>query len=241
MTGVGRRTAAWSRGGSVVAASGLRWILSLMFAVPILYGVWRLVSPGTGIAGRVDHALHAAMGVLMIAMAWPWGMELPALPQVVLFSAGGLWFLVAAPFRAGDRSRGGAVLHALPHLVMMGAMAWMVAAMDADGAMSGHTEAGGMRDMPGMDMSGGSGVSAMSLTGAGPRATAVLLALVLGGLGLAWLTRALDRAKGRHGSGRQEQPDDGTVLVAVGPGGVLSPACHAAMALGMAVMFVLLV
>jgi hypothetical protein len=64
----------------VIAASGLRWVLSLMVAVPVLYGVWRLVLPGAGIAERVDHVLHAAMGTLMIAMAWPWGMNLPVVP-----------------------------------------------------------------------------------------------------------------------------------------------------------------
>lgn len=105
----------------MIAASGLRWILSLVFAVPVLYGVWLMVLPGTGMAERVDHALHSAMGVLMIAMAWPWGMDIPAAPQVVLFSVGGLWFVAAAPFRAGDRTWGRAELAALPHVVMMGA------------------------------------------------------------------------------------------------------------------------
>lgn len=223
----------------MVSASGLRWFLSVLFAVPVLYGTWRMVVPGTAVAERVGHAWHAAMGALMIAMAWPWGMDVPVVPQVVLFSAGGLWFVAAAPFRAGDRSPRGAVLAALPHTVMMGAMAWMVAAMDSSGTMAGHTEAGGMEGMPGMDMSGGSGAAAMSLTGTGPRVTAVLLALVLGGLGLVWLTRALDRA--RADDPGRERPEGGVASVEVGPSGALSPACHAAMALGMAVMFALLV
>lgn len=225
----------------MIAASGLRWILSLMFAVPVLYGVWRMVLPTTGLAERADHLLHAAMGVLMIAMAWPWGMDLAALPQVVLFSVGGLWFLAAAPFRTGGRTWNQAVRAALPHALMMGAMAWMVAAMASSGAMSGHTEAAGAHDMAGMDMSGGSGLAAMSLTGTGPRATAVLLAVVLGGLGLSWLTRALDRSRDRSTAGEREQPRGESALEAVHSGGALSPACHAAMALGMAVMFALLV
>ncbi|WP_328935039.1 MULTISPECIES: DUF5134 domain-containing protein [unclassified Streptomyces] len=228
-------------GGFVIAASGLRWILSLMFAMPVLYGVWRMVLPATGLAERADHLWHAAMGVLMIAMAWPWGMDLAALPQVVLFSVGGLWFLAAAPFRTGDRTRRRAVLAALPHVVMMGAMAWMVAAMESSGGMSGHTEAAGAHDMAGMDMSGSSGLAAMSLTGTGPRVTAVLFAVVLGGLGLSWLTHALDRTRERGTVSEREQPDGGAALEAVSQGGALSPACHAAMALGMAVMFALLV
>ncbi|MFJ8006221.1 DUF5134 domain-containing protein [Streptomyces fagopyri] len=225
----------------MIAATGLRWVLSLIFAAPVLYGVWRMLLPGTKAAERVDHALHAVMGVLMIAMAWPQGMDLPPVPQVVLFSAGGVWFVATAPFRAGDRSRGKAVVAALPHVVMMGAMAWMVAAMDSSGSMSGSTAAGGAQSMQGMDMSGGSGLAAMTLAGAGPKAAAVLFAVVLGGLGLAWLTRALDRARdGGSGESREVLAGD-AVPVETATGSALSPACHAAMALGMAVMFVLLV
>lgn len=225
----------------MIAASGLRWILSLMFAVPVLYGVWRMVLPATELAERADHLWHAAMGVLMIAMVWPWGMDLAALPQVVLFSAGGLWFLAAAPFRTRGRRWSQAVLAALPHGLMMGAMAWMVAAMASSATMSGRTEAAGGHDMAGMDMSGGSGLAAMSLTGTAPRVAAVLLALVLGGLGLSWLTRALDRAREGGATPGRQQADGGAALEAVSQGGALSPACHAAMALGMAVMFALLV
>jgi hypothetical protein len=218
----------------VIAASGLRWILTLVFAVPVLHGVWSAIRPGAVIAERVDHVLHAVMGALMAAMAWPWGTHLSAAPQIVLFSAGALWFLAAAPFRAGDRPRGRAVLAAWPNVVMMGAMAWMAAAMDSSGVTAGH--AGSGSDMPGMDMAGGSGIAAMSLTGTGPRVTAGLLAAALAVIGLAWLARAFDRARALA-----------PVRVAGGPGpvanplGVMAPACHAAMALGMAVIFVLLV
>ncbi|MCX5250624.1 DUF5134 domain-containing protein [Streptomyces sp. NBC_00201] len=222
----------------MIAASGLRWVLSLMFALPVLYGVWRAVSPGTRIAERVDHALHAAMGVLMIAMAWPQGMDLPVVPQVVLFSVGALWFVAAAPFRSLGGPRGRSVVAVLPHVVMMGAMAWMVWAMDFAGRMSGGTGSGGAHDMAGMDMSGGSSLASMRLTGAGPVATAVLLAIALGGLGLAWLTRALDRARVRHEEGGRRPAGD--CATQVGLDGALGPGCHAAMALGMAVMFALL-
>lgn len=224
----------------MIAATGLRWILSLIFAAPVLYGVWRTLLPSTGAAERVDHALHAVMGVLMIAMAWPQGMDLPPVPQVVLFSVGGVWFAATAPFRAGGKPRGRAVVAAVPHVVMMGAMAWMVAAMDSSGSMSGSTVAGGTQSMQGMDMSGGSGLAAMSLTGAGPKATAVLLALALGWLGLAWLTSALDRAR-EGGGGERHEELAGGVAPAESAAGALSPACHAAMALGMAVMLALLV
>ncbi|MFH0515643.1 DUF5134 domain-containing protein [Streptomyces sp. M41] len=237
----------------MVTASGLRWILTLAFALPVLYGVWRVLLPRTGLDERVDHALHAAMGVCMVAMTWPWGMEWPAVPQVVLFSLGGLWFLAATPFRAGDRSRGGAALAAWPHVVMMGAMAWMVAAMGSAHTTSGHGESGGVHDMHGMEMSGDSGVAAMSLTGTGPRVTAALLAAALAVIGLIWLTRTLDQAKDRAEGGDDRVAEGGTVSVDTsvavaasvsvdtGSEGALAHACHAAMALGMAVMFVLMV
>jgi hypothetical protein len=65
----------------------------------------------------------------------------------------------------------------------------------------------------------------------------VVLAIVLGVLGLVWLTRALDRARGRRqdGSGPEGDGVGATDVVSV-----LAPACHAAMALGMAVMFAVL-
>ncbi|WP_215449678.1 DUF5134 domain-containing protein [Streptomyces sp. ATCC 21386] len=221
----------------MIAASGLRWVLSLLFTVPVLYGLGKSVLPGAGITERIDHALHAAMGALMVAMAWPWGMGLPVGPQVLLFSVGALWFLASAPFRTAGGSPGRAAVGALPHVVMMGAMAWMVSAMGSSATMSGAEGSGGMHHMAGMDMSGGSGLSSMSLSGTGPVTTAVLLAIVLGGIGLAWLTRAFDRARGRHTDPRWS--GDGS-LVESGHIGALAPACHAAMALGMAVMFALL-
>lgn len=220
----------------MIAAAGLRWILTLLFAVSVVHGVWRAVLPGTRVADRVDHTLHAAMGVLMAAMAWPWGMDLSAAPQVVLFSAGALWFAVAALLRfRADGSRIAAVLAAGPHVVMTAAMAWMVAAMDASGSMAGHSGGGGMHEM---HMAGADGLASMSLSGTGPRLVAGVLAAVLAGIGLVWLTRALDLA-------RAWDPAPGRVPRTAAPGegvaGALAFGCHASMALGMAVMFVLLV
>ncbi|MFE1934561.1 DUF5134 domain-containing protein [Streptomyces sp. NPDC059474] len=213
----------------MIAATGLRWILTLLFAVSVLYGVWRAVLPVTRHTEQVDHVLHAAMGVLMAAMAWPWGMDLSAPPQIVLFSAGALWFVAAASFRTGGRSRGRAVLAIWPHAVMMGAMAWMVAAMDSSGSMVGDGEGHGVHAG---HMSGGSGLAAMSLTGAGPRAVAGFLAAVLAVIGVAWLARALDQARALDPAVRRV---DATQSPGGGIAGALGLGCHAAMALGMAV------
>jgi hypothetical protein len=228
----------------VIAATGLRWILTLLFAVSAAHGVWRAVLPGTAVTARVDHALHVAMSALMAAMAWPWGMDLSAGPQIVLFSAGALWFLAAAPFRPGDRTRRGAVLAAWPHVLMMAAMAWMVAAMASSGAMAGGSGGGSME---GMDMGDGSGLAAMTLTGTGPRLAAGVLAAAFAGLGLVWLARAFDRARALDPAVRPGATGAAAVTVTTagvpgeGAAVALGLGCHAAMALGMEVMFVLLV
>nr|WP_250972296.1 DUF5134 domain-containing protein [Streptomyces sp. RKAG290] len=49
-------------------------------------------------------------------------------------------------------SRTAGLVAALPHIVMMAAMAWMVAVMDGSAMASGAH--GSAADMPGMDMSG---------------------------------------------------------------------------------------
>ncbi|GAA2658288.1 DUF5134 domain-containing protein [Streptomyces lunalinharesii] len=215
----------------MIAATGLRWLLSALFALPALYGLWSGLAPGKPATHRVDHLLHAAMGLAMIAMVWPWGMDLPAGPQVVLFVAGALWFAGAALFRADASHRAKASLAALPHVVMMGAMAWMVAAMDPSG-MTATGGGGAMADMPGMDMSASVGAATMHLTGTGQRLAAVLLAVVLAVVALRWLAHAFDVAR----SGRA----DGSEAAVRHVGGALDPACHAAMGLGMAVMFALM-
>ncbi|MFF3656601.1 DUF5134 domain-containing protein [Streptomyces olivochromogenes] len=83
-----------------------------------------------------------------------------------------------------------------------------------------------------MNVSGGSGMAAMSLVGTGRKLAAGLLALVLLAFALCWLARAFDAARA--------MPAGGPEPVAGIRADALSPACHAAMALGMAVIFVLL-
>ncbi|MFK4546430.1 hypothetical protein RKD29_006026 [Streptomyces tendae] len=219
----------------MIAASGLRWILTLMFAAPVLYGLWRLVLPAAGLTGRVGHVLHAAMGVLMIAMAWPWGMDLAVAPQVVLFTAGAVWFVGASLIRPGGRSRTGAVVAAWPHALMMGAMAWMVEAMATPGSTAGH--GGGGHGGHEGHTAAGSGLASMSLTDTGPSVASALLAVALTAIGLVWLARAFDLARAQvpvpAPAGGPAPAGANTAAAA------LDPACHAVMALGMAVMFAL--
>ena len=222
----------------MIAAGGLRWVLTGLFVVPALAGMWRAGAPacareGPGAVERIAHLLHAAMALAMVAMVWPWGMKLPAWPQVTLFTLSAVWFAGVALARPASASRARALLVALPHVAMMGAMAWMAAAMVSPHSMAGHDGSHGMAHMPGMDMSGGSGTVTMTLAGTGPRTTSGLLAGVLLMLALWWLARGFAVAQRGYATGHQ-RPPAAVERDAFGLG------CHGAMALGMAVMFVLL-
>jgi hypothetical protein len=216
----------------MIAGNGLRWILTAVFVAPVLYGTWRICAPGSALGDRVDHVLHVVAGLLMIAMVWPWGMELSAGPQLVVLVTGAVWFMGSAPFRAATGSRATASLAALPHVLMMLAMAWMVAVMGTSAAVSGHGGGIDTHAVFSTHVPGGSGATLMRLAGTGPRLMAGLLAVLLTAIGLRWLAASFGRVRpapcGTSGSGR-----DGD--------GALAHACHAAMALGMAEMFVLLV
>ncbi|MGY5044218.1 DUF5134 domain-containing protein [Streptomyces sp. 900105755] len=72
----------------------------------------------------------------------------------------------------------------------------------------------------------------MSLASIGRKLTAAVLALVLLAFTLRWLARVFDAARAT--------PAGGPGPVADVRADAWSPACHAAMALGMAVMFALL-
>ncbi|GHJ41267.1 DUF5134 domain-containing protein [Streptomyces sp. TS71-3] len=227
----------------MIAATGLRWILTVLFTVLALYALWRALrsdhapratrAHGPDAVGRVGHLLHAVMALAMGAMVWPWGMSLAGAPQTVLFALAAAWFAGAALAAPGSRGRWRALRGSLPHVVMMAAMAWMAGAM---GTLMPAAGTGGARDstsMPGMDMSGSSRAGAMTLNGTGARLAAWVLAAVLLVLALWWLARAFDTA-------RRQVPDAPGAPVPAGVHDAADAACHGAMALGMAVMFVLL-
>ncbi|BBA95621.1 putative integral membrane protein [Actinacidiphila reveromycinica] len=154
--------------------------------------------------------------------------------------------------------------HAVAHAVMAAAMAWMLLAMPG-GMSGGRPEAGGpaaMADMPGMDMSGSGGGMSMHLHGAS-RVVAGVLAVGFLAMGLWWLSSALDGARAlpvRPPTLRTKVPAPaGAAAPARPPGPAPGPAphghrpprplplhasvdvgCHGAMALGMAVMLLVL-
>jgi hypothetical protein len=220
----------------VISAPGLRWILTAALVALAFYALWRAVRTLRP-AGRVSHLLHAAMAAAMAVMCWPSGMEMPAVPQVVLFVAAALWFPVAAAAggREGNvRSRSQRILAALPHTAVMAGMAWMLHAMDqsmggsrqAAGSM-GHGAAGGHHSAAPSDL------ASMSLNGATQQTVAGALAFVFLALSLWWLTRGLDGARQPVPVSAEPAPARAVEQV---PGDLL---CHGVMALVMAVMFVL--
>ncbi|MBW4041836.1 MAG: DUF5134 domain-containing protein [Acidobacteria bacterium] len=154
-------------------------------------GVWfagRVVT-GRDVPDRVSNLLHLAMTGSMIAMPWPWAV--PALPQVVVFSAGAFWYAGAALFRPSADARLGVGHGAHGHLAglwyhaaMMLAMVWMAVAMvpavaDGTGGMAGMAHAA--------PTVGGTG-----MTGDAPWALALSIALGAGFAGAAvWLAGLL--------------------------------------------------
>ncbi|MFD0343437.1 DUF5134 domain-containing protein [Streptomyces sp. NPDC127117] len=126
-------------------------------------------------------------------------------------------------------------MNALPHAAMTGAMtgamAWMVAAMSSAMSM-GATGGGHAHDMPGMDISAPGATATMTLSDTGDRWNAGLLALVPAG------ARTVVAREGlRHGPPRAPHGE----RRGLGRRGARSVGCHGLMALGMAVMFVVMV
>ncbi|OQO93936.1 hypothetical protein B1813_05325 [Saccharomonospora piscinae] len=207
----------------------LRWVLTGVFAAITVWCARVLLARPTRPAGRIDAACHVLMGLAMVAMTWPWGMTVPATPQVVLFGAACLWFASRVAFGA---ERGGAHaprprLAGTHHAVLMAGMAWMAVSMPgplgAPGSGSG-----------GHHHASGGGAALMSAVAADAATTALLVGhIVLGvvfvALCLPWLARAFDLGR--------RLPDPGAPRL----GHVVADStCHALMSFGMGVLFLAL-
>ncbi|MFB9691231.1 DUF5134 domain-containing protein [Amycolatopsis plumensis] len=167
----------------MIEPTGLRWILTAVFAAAGAFCLYRCVRQGP-LMSRIADVLHAAMCAAMIAMAWPATMSVARVPQLVLFACAAMWFAVVTVR--------GAAVHCSRwqsgyHAVMMAAMAWMVFAMPSAMASGSGT----------MDMSGHHGGStAMTSTAGSTPADVLIVALVLAAVfglaGIAFLARAID-------------------------------------------------
>jgi hypothetical protein len=165
------------------------------------------------------------MAVGMVAMLWPWGMQVPRTVQYALFGAGAVFFAVQLVRPEAGHGRTGLAHHAL----MMLAMVWMVVAMPLSMG-TGSVGATAMPGMPGMLMPGpaaGDGLpAAILLTG-----VAAALCLVVGTLH--WTARNIDRVRAATAPGT-----GGDAVASWHP--VAQTGCHAAMSLGMATMLVVM-
>jgi hypothetical protein len=171
----------------VIEATGLRWILTIVFAGTGFFCVYRCFRQGP-VTSRFGDVLHAAMCVAMVAMAWPATMAFARLPQLALFGFAAVWFAVATARGAAHGGHDGRWQPGF-HAVMMAAMAWMVFAMPR--AMVGGGAASTM-DMPGM-----AGMSMpLPSAGGGVPADVVIVALALAITfslaGVVFLARAID-------------------------------------------------
>ncbi len=147
-------------------------VASLVFGALSVWFAGRVVS-GRDVPDRVSNLLHLCMSGAMIAMPWS---AVPALPQVVVFSAGAFWYAGAALFRpASDARLGlghgahGRIAGLWYHAGMMLAMVWMAVTMIP------ATASADMSGMSAMTLAHGSAGSA--LTGDAPWALAVSIAL----------------------------------------------------------------
>lgn len=195
----------------------------------VLFGALSLWYAGRVVAARdrpdrVSNLLHLLMSAAMVAMPWPWAA--PALPQVVVFTAGAFWYAGVALFRpAADAGLGvghgahGGVPALWYHAAMLLAMVWMAVAM-TPGTPSVDA---GMSGMAGM--AHGAAAQDAAVTGWAPWALALSIALgtAFAGAAVVLLGRLVREAAG--GARRVEVAD----LVA-----------SAAMAAGMSYAFLVL-
>lgn len=223
----------------MIAATGLRWILTTLFTVTTAFSLYRAIRPGPAPAestlpARLNLALHAVMGAAMLAMLWPWGTTLPVVPQVVLFALAAAWFLLAAVLPTGTLrvSVGGGHprLHSTLHAVMMGATAWMLAVMSPPHMPTGRSGDG----MPGMTTGDSGSTMSVSLHGA-PHTVAGLLSAFFVLTALWWLTRTFDTARRTGLTAPSDEP-----YGFAGSRMALDAGCHGGMALGMAVMLLMM-
>ncbi|TDS80484.1 DUF5134 domain-containing protein [Amnibacterium kyonggiense] len=151
-------------------------VVAVVFGTLSVWFAGRLVT-GRDVPDRISNLLHLLMSAAMAVMPYSWAA--PALPQVVVFSAGAFWYAGAALFRpAADAGLGvghgahGRVAGLWYHAGMLLAMVWMAVAMIP---ASAGDDAAGMAGMSGMGHAHAAGAG--GLTGDAPWALAISIAL----------------------------------------------------------------
>ncbi|MEU3509636.1 DUF5134 domain-containing protein [Streptomyces longwoodensis] len=144
----------------------------MLFAVAAVHALGQLRRPvSRKTHDRVDHVLHAVMGLAMVLMLWIRAGEPASTAMTFFFLAAGLWFpLTAAGLWHGRVSK---VAGRLPHALGMAAMVWMLhTPQEGAGPAHRHTAGGHSWARP-------PGLVAPA-EGAGPSVTVVLASCLLG-------------------------------------------------------------
>lgn len=203
----------------------LRWAVTVLFGASFAGHLYGLTAQRERWICRIERLLHIVMCAAMIVMAWPVGMKLPTLWPIAFFLAAAVWFaLVATHVLAGNAHR----LTNGYHAIMMVAVAWLYAVMSGGplgprGGLPGHTMSSSPdMNMPGMDMpvpetAEPGWITALNWIAAIGFATATAH----------WLYR--------YFANRKTNPVPHTARL-----GDWGPLCHAFMAAGMAIMFVVM-
>ncbi|MGO2050692.1 MAG: DUF5134 domain-containing protein [Microbacterium sp.] len=129
----------------------LQWVLTLTFSATAGYSALRLVNDRKPLL-VVGDSLHLVMSLAMITMCWPWWAVIPTLPQLLVFIAGTMWFVLVTVLQAQRRitraSLGGhSAWHQVTHAIMMLAMVWMILAMPSVTGAAAHTHDHGGLDL----------------------------------------------------------------------------------------------
>lgn len=130
----------------------LRGLVIVLFVLSAAECGWAIITGRPPWTVVVSHGLHLVMAVAMVAMALPWGAELPTTGPALFFVLAAGWFVTLAV--VAGRTAPQRMVYGY-HVLMMAATAWMYALMDGQ-LLSGRsperqpTEAGA--SMPDMDM-----------------------------------------------------------------------------------------
>lgn len=120
-----------------------QWTLTVAFSGTSIGSAIQLVS-ARRVADAIGELLHVIMGVIMVAMCWPWWGALPAVPQLLVFLAGTAWYaaltlrMLLRPLRAPQP-----LWHLSAHLAMMLGMVWMIVVMLPSDEAPTHSHHGG--------------------------------------------------------------------------------------------------
>ena len=206
----------------------LRWVLTVLFTLTAVWCGFRAARPAGGWPDRLSSISHLAMSLLMIAMAWPLGMSVPAGPQIALFAVATGWFLVLTALRVPcGHARRARIAHT-HHAVMSAAMVWMIATMPM--LMMGGSDSGGGHHHHSMGAPS-SGVLAAAAT-PGPPSGVVTISVLLAGFlvlsSVAWISTAVDTGRRALAESTATHP-------------AWDSACHGAMSIGMGAMLLSMV